>query len=259
MSDPQSPAACAGCSTPLDFDFSMAFQPIVDLTDGSVYAYEALVRGLDGEPARTILDQVTDANRFAFDQRCRVRAVELAAKLGVTCRLNINFMPNAVYEPSRCLRSTLEAAASFGFPIERIVFETTEDERVRDPAHLKAIMVEYKHQGFLTAIDDFGAGYAGLSLLADFQPDIVKLDMALIRGIDTNLPRQAIIAGILGICRMLDVRVIAEGVETVAEMQTLRDLGLELMQGYLFARPAFEELPSPDLISVYARPRTGTA
>lgn len=259
MSDPQSPRACEGCSAPLDFDFSMAFQPIVDLRDGSVYAYEALVRGLDGEPSKTVLDQVTDANRFAFDQRCRVRAVELAAKLGVTCRLNINFMPNAVYEPSRCLRSTLEAAASYGFPIERIVFETTEDERVRDPAHLKAIMAEYKHQGFMTAIDDFGAGYAGLSLLAEFQPDIVKLDMALVRGIDTNLPRQAIIAGILGICRMLDVRVIAEGVETVAEMQTLRDLGIELMQGYLFARPAFEELPSPDLISVYARPRTGTA
>ena len=259
MSDPQSPAACEGCSAPLDFDISMAFQPIVDLRDGSVYAYEALVRGLDGEPARTILDQVTDANRFAFDQRCRVRAVELAAKLGVTCRLNINFMPNAVYEPNRCLRSTFEAAASFGFPIERIVFETTEDERVRDPAHLKAIMAAYKHQGFMTAIDDFGAGYAGLNLLAEFQPDIVKLDMALVRGIDTNLPRQAIIAGILGICRMLDVRVIAEGIETVGEMQTLRDLGVELMQGYLFARPAFEELPSPDLISVYARPRTGTA
>ena len=259
MSDPQSPTSCEGCSAPLDFDISMAFQPIVDLRDGSVYAYEALVRGLDGEPAKTVLDQVTDENRFAFDQRCRVRAVELAAKLGVTCRLNINFMPNAVYEPNRCLRSTFEAAASFGFPIERIVFETTEDERVRDPAHLKAIMVEYKHQGFQTAIDDFGAGYAGLSLLAEFQPDIVKLDMALVRGIDTNLPRQAIIAGILGICRMLDVRVIAEGVETVAEMQTLRELGIELMQGYLFARPAFEELPSPDLISVYARPRTGTA
>ena len=259
MSDPQSPAACEGCSAPLDFDVSMAFQPIVDLRDGSVFAYEALVRGLDGEPARTILDQVTDANRFTFDQRCRVRAVELAAKLGVTCRLNINFMPNAVYEPNRCLRSTLEAAASFGFPVERIVFETTEDERVRDPAHLKAIMAAYKHQGFMTAIDDFGAGYAGLNLLAEFQPDIVKLDMALVRGIDTNLPRQAIIAGILGICRMLGVRVIGEGIETVAEMQTLRDLGVELMQGYLFARPAFEELPSPDLISVYARPRTGTA
>ena len=111
----------------------------------------------------------------------------------------------------------------------------------------------------MTAIDDFGAGYAGLNLLAEFQPDIVKLDMALVRGIDTNLPRQAIIAGILGICRMLNVRVIGEGIETVGEMQTLRDLGVELMQGYLFARPAFEELPSPDLISVYARPRTGTA
>ena len=96
----------------------MAFQPIVDLRDGSVFAYEALVRGLDGEPAKTILDQVIDENRFTFDQRCRVRAVELAAKLGVTCHLSINFMPNAVYEPNRCLRATFEAAASFGFPTD---------------------------------------------------------------------------------------------------------------------------------------------
>jgi EAL domain-containing protein (putative c-di-GMP-specific phosphodiesterase class I) len=247
MRDPNSSLTCKGCRTPLDFDISMAFQPIVDIDNASIFAYEALVRGIDGAPARSVLARVTPENRFAFDQRCRVRAVEVAAALGVTTYLNINFMPNAVYEPSQCLRSTLDAAARTGFPIDRIVFETTEDERVRDPDHLKAILDEYKHQGFLTAIDDFGAGYAGLNLLADFQPDIVKLDMELVRGIDADGARRAIVGGMLGICRKLGIRVIAEGIETAAEARVLRDLGIALMQGYLFAKPAFEALPHVDL------------
>jgi EAL domain-containing protein (putative c-di-GMP-specific phosphodiesterase class I) len=243
MSDTDPAFTCEGCRSPLGFDFSMAFQPIVDLGTGSVFAYEALVRGVNGEPSRTVLERVNGQNRFAFDQRCRVLAVELATKLGITTKLHINFMPNAVYEPSRCLRTTLEAAARTGFPVDRIVFETTEDERVRNPGHLKNIFLEYKHRGFQTAIDDFGAGYAGLNLLADFQPDIIKLDMALIRGIDADAARRAIVGGIAGICRMLGVRVVAEGIETAAEMRALSDLGISLMQGYLFAKPAFESLP----------------
>jgi EAL domain-containing protein (putative c-di-GMP-specific phosphodiesterase class I) len=240
-------SACKGCRTPLDFEFSMAFQPIVDLADGSIFAYEALVRGTQGEPAASVLDRVTPENRFAFDQACRVRAVEMAAALGMTTKLSINFMPNAVYEPSQCIRGTLDAASRTGFPIGQIVFEATEDERVRDPEHLKAIFKEYKHRGFLTAIDDFGAGYAGLNLLADFQPDIIKIDMALVRGIDGNGARRAIVSGILAICRMLAIRAIAEGVETAAEARVLRDLGVSLMQGYLFAKPAFQSLPPADL------------
>ena len=241
---------CKGCRTPLEFDFSMAFQPIVDLEDGSVFAHEALVRGTKGEPAGSVLGRITPDNRFAFDQRCRVRAVEMAAALGITTNLHINFMPNAVYEPRQCIRSTLDAAARTGFPIGRIVFETTEDERVHEPDRLKAILSVYKHQGFMTAIDDFGAGYSGLNLLADFQPDIVKLDMALVRGIDANAARRTIVGGIVGICRMLGIRVVAEGVETTAEARTLRNLGITLMQGFLFAKPAFEALPPVDLTAL---------
>src|SRR5689334_15201722 len=108
---------CEGCKTTLDFDLSMAFQPIVDVAQRSIFAYEALVRGTDGAGAASILSRVTDDNRYAFDQRCRVRAVELAASLGMTTKLSINFMPNAVYEPTRCLRTTLEAARTNNFPV----------------------------------------------------------------------------------------------------------------------------------------------
>jgi EAL domain-containing protein (putative c-di-GMP-specific phosphodiesterase class I) len=243
-------SGCQGCTgSHLDFDISMAFQPIVDIADRSVFAYEALVRGIDGAPAADMLRRVNDENRYPFDQLCRVRAVEMAAALGMTSMLSINFMPNAVYEPSRCLRATLEAALRTGFPVERIIFETTEDERV-DDAYLKQIFATYRAQGFKTAIDDFGAGYAGLNLLADFQPDIVKIDMALIRGIDRDRARQTIVGALAAVGQLLGIRVIAEGVEEAREALVLRHLGITLMQGYLFATPAFEALPRVDFDAI---------
>src|SRR5690606_15259672 len=99
----------------------------------------------------------------------------------------------------------------------------------------------YKEFGLLTAIDDFGAGYSGLNLLADFQPDIIKLDMLLTRNIDSDRVRRSIVAGILTVCRELDIMVIAEGIETDAEYATLREMGVAYFQGYLFARPVFQD------------------
>jgi EAL domain-containing protein (putative c-di-GMP-specific phosphodiesterase class I) len=239
---------CEGCRDGEGFDlpFTMAFQPIVDIGDGSIFAHEALVRGVDGQGAGSVLGQVSDANRYAFDQQCRVKAIELATSLGLTgqgASLSINFMPNAVYEPRACIRLTLATAMRSGFPLDRIIFEFTEDEKL-DATHVLNILRTYRSMGFKTAIDDFGAGYAGLNLLAEFQPDIVKLDMGLIRGIDTHAVRRSIVEGVLATCRALGCRVLAEGVETAAEYRTLRALGIDLFQGYLFARPALEALPA---------------
>ena len=241
-----SSGSCLACKegTALEFDFSMAFQPIVEARTRQVFAYEALVRGLDGSGAPSILSQVSESNRYAFDQACRVKAVELAARLAVPCYLSINFLPNAVYQPAACIRTTLEAARRFNFPTNQIIFEVTENEHLVDKQHLKKIMVEYRKQGFKTAIDDFGAGYSGLGFLAEFQPDIIKLDMELIRNIHADRVRLAIVESVLSLCRSLDMRVIAEGVESEEEYHQLRRLGVELFQGYLFARPAFEALPS---------------
>ncbi len=235
---------CAGCREELDFDFTMAFQPILDVEAGEVFAQEALVRGLSGEGAGAILGRITEANRFAFDQRCRVKAVELASQLRLPGRVSINFLPNAVYEPVHCLRTTLEAARRTGTPLDRIILEVTEGERIVDPQHLKRILLTYKSSGLVTAIDDFGAGYSGLNLLAEYQPDIIKLDMELVRGIDANAARRAIVAGILGVCRALGIATVAEGIETDGEMRTLREMGITLMQGYLFARPQLGVVPA---------------
>ena len=227
----------------LPFAMTMAFQPIVDARARTVFAYEALVRGTAGEPAESILSQVNPDNRYAYDQTCRRTAVALAARLQMPCFVSINFLPNAVYQAATCIRATLEAAREHGFPTSRLIFEITENEELVDKEHLKGIIREYRRQGFRTAIDDFGAGYAGLNLLAEFQPDIIKLDMALVRGIDADLVRQAIVRGILGVCAALHIEVIAEGVETQDEFALLDGMGIRLFQGYLFARPGFESLP----------------
>jgi EAL domain-containing protein (putative c-di-GMP-specific phosphodiesterase class I) len=229
----------------------MAFQPIVDLSRREIFAFESLVRPVraPGEPAGTaaeILGQIDDHNRYAFDQACRVKSISLAAKLGMTSFLSINFLPNAVYQPAACLRKTLQAATEFDFPAHRLIFEVTEAEPSRDPAHLKAIFREYKSHGMITAIDDFGAGHSGLNLLADFQPDIVKIDMNLTRGIQNDRARRAIVRAVVGMCTDLGISVIAEGIEHVDEVHTLVDLKVNLFQGFLLARPAFESLPLPD-------------
>lgn len=144
------------------------------------------------------------------------------------------------------VRSCVSAAHSkrlaHYFPLNQLIFETLESEHVDNYRHLTNILREYREFGFKTAIDDFGAGYSGLNLLADFQPDLIKLDMALIRDVDKDRVRQVIVRGIVTICEQLGVTVIAEGIESAGERDFLSDCGIFLMQGYWFARPAFNAL-----------------
>lgn len=236
------PQDCQDCARGerVGFPFEYAFQPIVDVRSRQVFAHEALVRGPGGESAASVLAQVTDANRYRFDQACRVKAIKGAAQLGIRECVSINFLPNAIYKPELCIQTTLAAARVHGFPVERIIFEVTEGERVEDGPWFAEILREYKRCGFKTAIDDFGAGYAGLKLLADFQPDLIKIDMDLIRHVDASPPKQAIVRNLVRLCEDMRIDVIAEGIETPAERDFLRDAGIHLMQGYLFAKPAFK-------------------
>mgnify|MGYP001964556490 FL=1 len=127
-SDLTHPEKCRGCqgSTDLDFDFHFAFQPIIDVRSRQVFAHEALVRGPAGEGALSVLERVNDDNRYRFDQRCRTQAIAEAKQLGMDSYLSINFLPNAVYRPELCIRSTLEAARQHDFPLDKLIFETLE-------------------------------------------------------------------------------------------------------------------------------------
>jgi len=241
---------CSACKDGIEapFEFSMAFQPIVDIETETIFAYEALVRGPNDESAYSILSQVTEENMYSFDQSCRIKAIETAAKIGLLEKkalLSINFLPNAIYTPAACIRATLEVAEKTDFPLDRLIFEITETEKVKDTASLKNIVEEYKKQGFQTAIDDFGSGFAGLNLLSEFQPDIIKVDMELIRDIDKKDVNKILLGSIITVCQSLNITIIAEGIETVEEMTTLKNMGIKLHQGYLYAKPAFEALPDP--------------
>ena len=241
---------CKACRNGETFNLaiSMAFQPIIDVVEQSVFAHEALVRGVNGEGAGDILSQVDDENRYAFDQKCRVTAIQDATRYGLSGNgslLSIDFLPNAVYEPRACIRATLAAALTHNFPTNHILFEFTETERL-DTQHVLNILRSYKAMGFKTAIDDFGSGFAGIDLLTRFQPDFVKLDMEMIRDVDKSRPKQVVLRHTLAMLRELDVRPICEGIETLGEYHVLRDYDVELMQGYLFARPMFQGLAVPE-------------
>lgn len=224
--------------------FSYAFQPIVDMLAREVRSYEALIRGRANEPALQILEQVPADCLYQFDSDGRAAAIALAGKLGLGCSLNLNFLPQSLYKSADSLRATLDAATAHHLPIESIILEVSEGEVIADHVHFGKLLNEYRALGLQVAIDDFGAGYSGLNLLANFQPDQVKIDMSLVRGIEKNGPRQAIVRAVAQVCEDLGIDVIAEGVETIPEYLWFADQGIHLFQGYLFARPGFECFPS---------------
>lgn len=131
-----------------------------------------------------------------------------------------------------------------GFSIQNIIFEVSEMEKVHDESRLVKIFSYYKQKGFQTAIDDFGAGYSGLKLLSRFIPDYIKIDMELIRNINGDDKKFKIVESIFELGNKLNIQVIAEGVETIQEYRTLKEMGLYLFQGYLIAKPGFETLPT---------------
>lgn len=235
---------CSDCLSgqSLGFQIRMAFQPIIDWQNQVVCAYEALVRGPEGQGAGWVFEHINDGNKYYFDQACRVKAIETAARLGCNTYLNINFLPNAVYNPETCIKATIEAADLYGFDLTKLVFEVTEGEQIPDKDHLNRIFRSYAKRGFKTAIDDYGSGYATLDWLVELKPHILKLDMQLIRNIENNPAKQFIVEQTISQCELQGTQVLAEGVETKAELECLLELGIRYYQGYYFARPELERL-----------------
>lgn len=241
------------CAQSPELEFKFAFQPIVDVRAGTVFAQEALVRGPNGEGAGSVLGQINETNLHAFDRKCRIGAVKAASRLmGESSELlSLNTMPNSVYDPETCLRTTIAAAKAANFPIERIMFEMTEHEAIEDLDHFTMIVKSYREMGFITAIDDFGAGSSGLTLFASVMPDIVKLDAKLIQGVHKSRVQKVIVGNIVEMCGKFGIGVIAEGLEEAAEVATMRELGVHLFQGYYFAKPAFERVvPDEEIVWV---------
>jgi EAL domain-containing protein (putative c-di-GMP-specific phosphodiesterase class I)/CheY-like chemotaxis protein len=214
----------------------MAFQPIVCWSERRVHAFEALVR--TDEPTLARPDHLFNA----AEQLHRVQ------ELGRTIRRAV--AEAAVHAPADALifvnlhasdlldEELYDDAAPLAPFAERIVFEITERASLEKIKDIQERMVELRKRHYRIAVDDLGAGYAGLSSLASLQPEVVKLDMSLVRGVDQQPIKQRLVASLQTLGGPLGIRVVAEGVETAAERDTLVSIGCDLFQGYLFAKPA---------------------
>lgn len=236
------PAPIEG-SGEIGFEFSFAFQPIVDVRNRQIVSYEALVRGPHGESSASVFAQVPRNNFQKFDEICRQKAIYLASQLKIPNNLNLNLFAPGIYEVDLNITATFRASAHSGIPVENIIFEVIESESLTDHRNLLQYLRIIQEFGFKTAIDDFGAGYSGLKLLVQYQPNYIKLDRVLISNINDEPIKQNIFSGIRNICQSLSIDMVAEGVETVQEFHWLQEAGVNIFQGYYFARPAFEALP----------------
>jgi EAL domain-containing protein (putative c-di-GMP-specific phosphodiesterase class I) len=224
---------------------AMAFQPVVDIRRGEVFAYKALARRPGGTSAAEVFRGVFGCN-LARLERCLVQeALKSAAALGIRTRLAINLGGTMLGDLAE-LASLSEMVARAGLSADRIIFELPERLPI-EPSSWRATHQTLRSAGFSSAIDDFGAGHAGLSVLALYSPHLLKLDIGLTRGVLSDVPRQIIVSGIVGMATRLGVEVAAEGVEMLEDAVCLRRIGISLQQGYFYARPELEQLRKPDL------------
>jgi len=213
----------------------IAYQPIVSWSARSLFAYEALVRSEEptmrgpGElfAAAERLGRLHDLGRVI-----RSRVAQTIREVPFDPLVFVNVHTDDLQD------ATLFAADSPLAPFaSRVVLEITERAALDQVKDLMARMEQLRKMGYRIAVDDLGAGYAGLTSFAQLEPEVVKVDMSLVRGVDASPTKQKLLGSIIGLCHDLDIQIIAEGIETEAERDTVVRLGGDLCQGYLFARP----------------------
>ncbi len=213
----------------------LAFQPIVSWNDRRVMGYEALLR--TEEPTLARPDHfITCAERLGrlrtLSRAARAAAAARAAEAPDGTLIFVNIHPADVEDDD--LYSPLAPLSRIA---DRVVIEITERSSLDGVSDLRARVATLRRIGFRIAVDDLGAGYAGLTSLAHLEPEVVKIDMSLVRGVEAAPPKQRVIRSIARLCEDMGMLVIAEGIETVAERDAVIESGCHLLQGYLFARP----------------------
>ena len=214
----------------------IAMQPIISVKTRSLYGYEALMRSEDRALPHpgAVLDAAERLNRLPqLGQTLRGRTDRAFTNAGAASYLFVNLHPEDLRD-----ESLFDVSAGLGQIAHRVVLEITERSSLHEVKDVRARISRLRDIGFRIAIDDLGAGYAGLSSFADLEPEIVKLDMSLVRDVDKTPTKQKLVRSMTVLCHDLGMEVVTEGVETVAERDCLVDLGTDLLQGYLLAKPA---------------------
>jgi EAL domain-containing protein (putative c-di-GMP-specific phosphodiesterase class I)/ActR/RegA family two-component response regulator len=210
----------------------MAYQPLVWASGGGVFGQEALLR--------TDAADVGSASAFLNIAERLGRMSDLGRVVRDTVARDIDGLQGAVLvnlHPSEMMEIGLTSDALFG-RAERVIIEITERASLESVYGLRDTIRRLRERGFRIAIDDLGSGYAALSSFASLEPDMVKLDMSLIRGIESHPTKRKLAASMCALCRDLGILVVAEGIETEAERDVLVGLGCDLLQGFLLGRPA---------------------
>jgi len=225
----------------------MLFQPIYDFKTGTVMAWEALARGPRGsefESPAILFDFAEQFGQlFALEQACRAKAMETVGSLTTGQRLFLNIHPRTVVDPTFAPGKTLELLEAHGLSPEDIVFEITERHCIKDFTSFHKTLDHYRNQGFRIAVDDAGTGYSGLSTVAALKPDFIKVDMSLVRDVDKDPVRRALMETMVTLAGRIGSEIIAEGIETKGEARALTEIGVHYGQGYYLSRPHF---PKPE-------------
>ena len=239
------------------------YQPIVDLHDGHIIGYEGLIRGPFDSPFHAPLDLFGAARQCGqtveLEQRCRQKHIERFVDLQLGGKLFLNMSPDALLDSCSHVNATLLHAQLRGIPSRNIVIELTESDAASSYAHLRRAAADYRGFGLQIAIDDLGEGFSSLRLWSELRPEYIKIDKYFIQGLDEDLVKQQFVRSISDIAQQSRAKVIAEGIETVAELQVLRSLGIEYGQGFLLARPASPPLSAlpPETLNLFKSPAPG--
>jgi len=223
------------------------FQPIVKAEDNTIYGYEALIRGVKANGELMYPYELFDKSSrndmdFKLDRLCRESALKTAAVKKIHQKVFINFIPTSIYDPEFCLNSTVKWANQLEFDSKNIVFEVVETQKVKDQVHLKEILMYYREKGYKIALDDVGEGYSSLNMLIKLKPDIIKIDRNIIENINKDEFKQSVYKALYTVAKENNIEVLAEGIETPYEIETIRSIGVDYMQGYYFAKPSAEPI-----------------
>jgi len=227
-----------------DEQISFHMQPIVEADSLRIHGFEALMRCTDPSIGVNPFELIQAAKAhdalLKLDQTARRQAIlQCAPKLEGEERLFINFLPMTVYDPNVCLRTTFKAADEAGLDVRRLVFEVVESEEFPDIDHLGAILSAYRRAGARVALDDLGSGNTAMTYVNRLSPDIVKIDREIIATAAAER-EYGMLHGMVRHAKDRGITVLAEGVETASELALVRRLGVDLVQGYLIARPSAE-------------------
>ncbi|HFS7472610.1 TPA: diguanylate phosphodiesterase [Enterobacter cloacae] len=215
-----------------------ALQPIVEPSEGKISSLEALIRSNDGGSPEHFFKPLDQDRIYEVDLQTKKYAFALAEKLGIgSHKIAVNLLPMSLVNVPGAVEFLVDQISLHGLQPEQVVIEVTENEMISGFNKFNSAIKRLRGEGIGLAIDDFGSGYAGLSLLTRFQPDKIKIDREIVSNIHLSGAKQAIVRSIVSCCTDLEITLVAEGIEKLEEWCWLESAGIRRFQGFLFARP----------------------